>query len=134
MLLTEVVAVFRAEVASAFSLVVTGDHSTEARVGGLDGTIDKGKLSDVVLVDHAQDRLLLAHVRLRLLNFLLVRRFKLPKAIVANEMVRLLLGFAVEAAEGRRNTARSQTVDVGLSITSEFLLRVLLVGLLTSKT
>ena len=85
-LLAKVVAVFSAEVAGALSGIVARDHGAEAAVCRLDGTIDEGQLSDVVLVDHAQDGLLLAHVHLRVLNFLLVRRLQLP---LFNEKVRL---------------------------------------------
>ena len=77
-LLTEVVTVFSAEVAGTFSLIVARNDSTKARVGRLDRTIDERKFSDVVLVDHAQNRFLLAHMDLRVLNFLLVGRLKFP--------------------------------------------------------
>ena len=76
--LSEVVVVFSAEVASLVVGAMVGDNSAEAGMRGLDGPVDEGELSDVVLVDHAQHWLLLADVRLRFLNFLLVRRLQLP--------------------------------------------------------
>jgi len=79
---------------------------TEACGRGLYGPIDERKFGDVVLVDHAEHGFLFAHVHLRVLNFLLVRRFELSEAVVGDQVHRLLLGLAMESAEGRGDTAR----------------------------
>lgn len=66
------------EVASVVAWDVARDNRSEASISRVDGPIDQGKLSNVILVDHAEDGFLLAHVHLRVLNFLLVCRLKLP--------------------------------------------------------
>ena len=76
--LTEVIPVLSAEVASVHTCGVSGDNGAETLGGGLDGSVDKGELCDVVLIYHAKNGLFLAHVDLRVLNFLLVRRFEFP--------------------------------------------------------
>jgi len=76
--LAEVVPVLSAEVASVDTSGMSGDNGAETLGGGLDGSVDKGELRDVVLIDHAKNGLFLANVHLRVLNFLLVRRFELP--------------------------------------------------------
>ncbi len=77
LLLSEVVSVFSLEVASTVGSVMLRDDCTETLLGRLDGSVDEGKLSDVVLVNHPQNGLLLAHVNLWVLNLVLIRRLKL---------------------------------------------------------
>jgi len=98
--LTVVVHVLSAEVASIVRGLVSRDHGAKALRCRLYGSVDEGKLCDVVLVDHAQDGLVLPHVVLRLLDILLVRRLELPEAIIADQMRRLLLRLAIDGAEG----------------------------------
>lgn len=76
-LLSKVVSVLSAEVARIVTLLVSGDNGAEALCRGLHRPINKGKLSNVVLVDHTKDWLLLAHVNLRVLNILLIGRLQL---------------------------------------------------------
>ena len=57
---------------------MSGDNSAETLGSGLNGSVDKGELRNVILIDHAKNGLLLADVDLWVLNFLLVRRFELP--------------------------------------------------------
>ena len=90
------------------------DDSAEALSRSLNGSIDQGKLSDVVLVDHSKDGLLLAHVILRLLDVLLVRRLQLTEPIVADQVCRLLFGLAIESTEGSGKTTRAEAVDIWL--------------------
>jgi len=82
------------------ALFVSGDDGSETLSSGLNGSVDKGELSDVVLVDHAKNGLLLADVNLRVTNFSLVGSLKFPKAIITDEVLSFLLGFTVDRAEG----------------------------------
>ena len=82
--------------------LVPGNDSTEALGCGLDGSVDEGQLSDVVLVYHAEDGLLLAHVNGRSLDVLLVRRLQLAEAVITDQVLGLLLRLAIDGAEGRR--------------------------------
>ena len=93
--------------------LVSGDDRTEALDRGLNGSIDQGQFSDVVPVDHAEHGLILAHVILRLLDVLLVRRLQLTEPIVADQMIRLLFGLAMEGTEGSGQTTRAEAVDIG---------------------
>ncbi len=76
-LLTEVVSVLSAEVASTMAFLMLGDNGAKALSSGLDRSVNKRKLCNVVLVNHAKDGLLFAHVHLWVLNILLVRRLQL---------------------------------------------------------
>ena len=84
--------------------LVSGNDSAEALGRGLDGSIDEGQLRDVVLVDHAEDGLLLAHVNGWPLDVLLVRRLQLAEAIVTDQVLGLLLRLAIDGAERRGQT------------------------------
>ncbi len=75
-LLAKVVSVLSAEVASTMTFFMLGDNGAKALSSGLDRPVNERKLCNVVLVDHAQDRLFFAHVHLWVLNILLVRRFQ----------------------------------------------------------
>ena len=77
-LLTEVVSVLCAEVASVMTSGVSGDNGTETFSGRVHWSVNQGQLSDVVLIDHSKDWLLLAHMDLRVLNFLLVGGLEFP--------------------------------------------------------
>jgi hypothetical protein len=112
-----VVSVLSAEVASVLTLVLSGDYCAEAVVGGLHGSVHKGKLSDVVLVNHAENGLLLLVVHLGVLDFLLVRRLQLPEAVVGDQTKSLLLGATVDSAKGSWDSARAKAVDVWLFLT-----------------
>ena len=74
--LTKIVIVFSVKVTSTMSVFMMGDDCSETLLCRLDWPIDEGKLSDVVLVDHAQNGLLLANVDLWVLNLLLIRRLQ----------------------------------------------------------
>jgi len=76
LLFAEVVSVLSAVIASIVSLDVLGDDCAETLSRRLNRSVDKGKLSNVVLVDHAQDGLFFAHMNSWVLNFLLVRRLQ----------------------------------------------------------
>lgn len=93
-LLSKVVSVLSAEVASVVIISMTRNDSTETVVGGLNRTVDEGELSDVVLVDHAEDGLLFSHVHLGVLNFLLVSRLQLSLCSKRQASVRMLIGHA----------------------------------------
>ena len=82
----------------------------------LHGPVDEGQLRDVVLVDHAEHGLLLAHVDLRVPDLLLVGRLQLAEAIITNQVGRFLLRLAVDGSEGGRQAARAETVDVGFPL------------------
>lgn len=66
--LTEVGAVLGVKVTCAMVGRVVGDHCAEASFGAGNIPVLQGQVSDVVLVDHAQDWLLSDHVDLRLLE------------------------------------------------------------------
>ena len=100
--LSKVVRILCAEVTSIMSGLVSGNDSTEALGCGLDGSVDEGQLSDVVLVYHAEDGLLLTHVNGRSLDVLLVRRLQLAEAVITDQVLGLLLRLAIDGAEGRR--------------------------------
>ena len=76
--LTEVVPVFSAEVASFMPGIMSWDNSAKALRRRLNWSVNKRKLSNVVLIDHAEHGLLLADVDLWILNFLRICRLKLP--------------------------------------------------------
>ena len=75
--LTEVVSVLGAEVTGIMVSSVSGNDGTEARLSGLHGSVNQRQLSNVVLVNHAEDGLLLPHVHFGVLNFLCVCRLEL---------------------------------------------------------
>ena len=102
--LSKVVPILCAEVTSVMSGLMSGNDSAEALGCGLDGSIDEGELRDVVLVDHAEDGLLLAHVYGWPLDVLLVRRLQLAEAIVTDQVLGLLLRLAIDGAERRGQT------------------------------
>ena len=79
---------------------MSGNDCAETLSCGLDGPVDERELRDVVLVDHAEDRLLLAHVNCWLLDVLLVRRLQLAEAIVTDQVRSLLLRLAIDCAKG----------------------------------
>ena len=99
LLLSEVVSVLGAEVASILVSSLAGDHSTEATVSGLDWSVHETQLSDVVLVNHAQHWLLLLVVHLWVLDLLLVRCLQLSEAVVWDEAKGLLLWLAVDGTQ-----------------------------------
>jgi len=51
-------------------------------------------------------------VHLRLLDILLVRRLKLTEAIIADQMLGLLLGLAIKGAKGSGETTGAEAVDI----------------------
>lgn len=80
-LLSEVVSVLSAEVASIMALFVLRNNGAEALSRGLHRSVNERQLSNVVLVNHAEDGLLLAHVHLWILNLLLVGRLQLSLCV-----------------------------------------------------
>jgi len=76
LLLAEVVSVLSLVVASIMTPDVLRDHCAETLGSRLNRSVDEGKLSNVVLVDHAEDGLFFAHMHSRVLNFLLVGRLQ----------------------------------------------------------
>ena len=84
--------------------LVSWNDGTKALSCRLDRPIDQRKLSDVVLVDHAEHGLLLSHVDLWILDVLLVGRLELTETVIADKMGRLLLRLAIDRAEGRWQT------------------------------
>ena len=76
--LTEVIPVLSAEVAGIVASFVTWDDSAKALGGSLNWSIDKRELSNVVLVDHSKDGLLLADVDLWISNILLIGGLEFP--------------------------------------------------------
>jgi len=115
--ISKVVSVLSAEVASILVGTLAGNDRTKAGVCRLHGSIDEGKLSDVVLVDHAEDGLLLLMVDLGVLDLLLVRGLQLAEGIVRDETERLLLWLAVDGSKGCWDTRGRQTVQVWLFLT-----------------
>lgn len=83
-LLTEVISVLSAEVASLVTIRVAGDNGSKALGCGMDGSVDEGQLGNVVLVDHPQDGLLFAHVHLRVSNLLLGSSLEFSEAIIGD--------------------------------------------------
>ena len=97
--LTKVVPVLSAEVASIMASLVSGDDGSETLGSSLNGSVNEGELSNVVLVDHAEDGLLLADVDLRVANLSLVGSLEFSEAIITDEVVSFLLGFTVDRAK-----------------------------------
>ena len=79
--------------------LVSGDDGSETLGSSLNGSVNEGELSNVVLVDHAEDGLLLADVDLRVANLSLVGSLEFSEAIITDEVVSLLLGFTVDRAK-----------------------------------
>ena len=71
-LLSEVVSVLSCKVSGIFFGTMAWDDSAKSRVSSLHGSVNQGQLSDVVLVDHAEDWLLLLDVDLWVLHFILI--------------------------------------------------------------
>ena len=92
---------------------MSGNDGTETLGCGLDGSVDKGQLRDIVLVDHTEDRLLLAHVNGWPLDVLLVRRLQLTEAIVTDQVLGFLLRLAIDGAKRGGQTTGAQAVDIG---------------------
>lgn len=74
---TEIVAAFRIEIALSVVIAMACNHRTETVLGSLNRAVDEGELSDVVLVNHAQNWLGRLVVDLRIAMQLLVGRLKL---------------------------------------------------------
>ena len=77
-----------------------GNNGTETLGCGLNGSVNERELRDVVLVDHAEDGFLLAHVNCWPLDVLLVRRLQLTEAIVTDQVLCLLLRLSIDSAKG----------------------------------
>ena len=88
------------------ALFVSGDDGSETLSSGLNGSVDKGELSDVVLVDHTKNGLLLADVNLGVTNFSLVGGLKFSETIITDEVFGFLLGFTVDGTERGGKTTR----------------------------
>jgi hypothetical protein len=114
---TVVITVFGLEVTAVVRGLVLRDDGAEARLGTAYGAIDKRKLSDVVLVNHAQNGLLLVNVDLRVAVLMLVRGLELTETVVGDQAGGLLLGLAVEGAQGSRNASGAETTDVSFLFT-----------------
>lgn len=94
--LSEVIPVLSAEVTGFLSSIVSWNDCAKALGCGMHGSVYEGKLSDIVLVNHAQNWLLFTNMHLWVLNFLGVCGFKFSKAIVTDQMLSFLFGFAIE--------------------------------------
>ena len=125
--LTEVIPVLSAEVAGIVASFVTWNDGAKALGGSLNWSIDKRELSNVVLVDHSKDGLLLANVDLWISNILLIGGLEFPlytekrkavsfidryarllftyKAIITDQVGSFLLGFTVDSVERGWQTA-----------------------------
>ena len=112
--LPKVIPVLSAEIARVMGGLVSGNHGAETLGCRLNWPIDQRELGDVVLVDHAKDWLLFADVHLGVLDVLLIGRFQLTEAIIADQVRGLLLRFAIDCTQRCRQATRAQTVDIGL--------------------
>ena len=112
--LSEVIPVLSAEIACVMGGLVSGNHGAEALGCRLNWPVDQRELGDVVLVDHAEHWLLFPDVHFGVLDVLLIGRFQLTEAIIADQMRGLLLRFAIDCTQGCRQATRAQTVDIGL--------------------
>lgn len=112
--LPEVIPVLSAEIARVMGGLVSGNDGAEALGCRLDWSVDQRELGDVVLVDHAQDWLLFADVHFGFLDVLLIGRFQLTEAIIADQVRGLLLRFAIDCIQRCGQATRAQTVDIGL--------------------
>ena len=92
------------------------DDGAETGRRSLDRAIDKRQLSDVVLVDHAEDRPRLDGTLARVSKVDLVGRRLLIKAIIGNELGSVVLWDATDASERGRQAGRVEAVDVDLEL------------------
>lgn len=102
--LPEVIPVLSAEIACIMGGLVSWDHGSKSLGCRLDWAIDQRELRDVVLVDHAKHGLFFANVHLGVLDVLLIGSLQLTEAIIADQVRRLLLGLAIDRAQGCRQT------------------------------
>ena len=93
------------------------DNGTKASTCSLYWSIDEGQLSDVVLVDHSEDWLLLLDMDLGVLEPLLVHGQQLPEAVVWDQTEGFLLWLAVDGVQWGWQSTGGQTVDGGLFAT-----------------
>ena len=103
-LLSKFVSVLSCKVSGIFFGTMAWNDSAKSRVSSLHGPVNQRQLSNVVLVDHAEDGLLLAHMNGWPLDVLLVRRLQLAEAIVTDQVLGLLLRLAIDGAERRGQT------------------------------
>jgi hypothetical protein len=85
--ITEVVAGFRVERPSVLDLAMSGNNATKSSLGTLYRSVDKREFSDVVLVNHSQNRLRRLHMNFWLAVHLLVHRFELSLNSVRRDSV-----------------------------------------------
>lgn len=107
---SEVITGLGSEAARTMHGGVVHNDGTEALLGALHRSILEGEVSDVVLVNHAEDWFLLNLMNFGLLIEVLVHRFEFPESVVADQLRSYLLRFAVVHTERHRQSTRSQTV------------------------
>jgi len=103
----------------ALSMIVTMsfNHTTETVFGALNWSVNKGKLCDVVFVDHTQHGLWRLMMHLRFTSQLLVGRLEFSESIVRNEPESFLLWSAVDHTKRFRNTTRVQATQINFFLT-----------------
>ena len=103
----------------ALSMIVTMafNHTTETVFGALNWSVNKGKLCDVVFVDHTQHGLRRLMMHLRFTSQLLVGRLEFSESIVRNEPESFLLWSAVDHTKRLRNTTRVQATQINFFLT-----------------
>lgn len=94
------------------------DDSAEAVVGTSDGSVNERELSDIILVDHAQDGLLLDAVHLGVLDFGLSCRLLFVETVGRNKLSRIVLRQTMQSVQRLGQTRRGKAVDIGLEISS----------------
>lgn len=111
---TEVITGLGGETTCSVMGGVVHNDGTETLLSTVDGSVLEGEIGDVVLVNHAEDGLLLNLVNFGFLIEILVHGFELPEAIIADQLVGYLLGFAVVDAKGCGKATGSEAVQICL--------------------
>lgn len=102
--LTEVVTVLSCEIALSVVRRMSSDHGSESLSSSLNWSVLQGEVSDVVLVNHAENWLPLNGVSFGVLVISILSTFEFSESVVTNKLFGLLLGLAVVGTERSRDS------------------------------
>lgn len=80
------------------------DHGSESLSSSLNRSVLQGKVSNVILVNHAENWLLLNGVNFRVLVISILSTFEFSESVVTNKLCGLLLRLAVVDTERSRDS------------------------------
>jgi hypothetical protein len=104
-LFTEIISVFSTKSAHIMSINMMRDHSSETLLSATNGSVDQGKLCNVIFVDHRENGLLLVDVDLGVLQIDRVNSLQFSETVVRNQASSLLLWSTVISSERSRDTS-----------------------------